>query len=157
MLEEALAQGVDATPIGFYENNSRSDSSIVAKLGIAKHWTLLHLLWKLQDLYDYFTMTFDLWPDFKGHVKRHLRSVPFQRLKLANIGIFAADMDMDRCCEVTYMVYTDIVTFPRSTEVIRGQWPFSGFCVSRGNLRRIFWIWLIRLSFICVKIGSLES
>ena len=30
-------------------------------------------------------------------------------------------MDMDRCCEVTPMVYTDIVTIPRSTEVIRGQ------------------------------------
>ena len=30
-------------------------------------------------------------------------------------------MDMDRLCEVTYMVYTDIVTFPRSSEVIRGQ------------------------------------
>ena len=32
-------------------------------------------------------------------------------------------MDMDRCCEVTSMVYTDIMTFPRSTEVIRGQYP----------------------------------
>ena len=30
-------------------------------------------------------------------------------------------MDMDRCWEVTSMVYTDIVTFPRSTKVIRGQ------------------------------------
>ena len=39
----------------------------------------------------------------------------FQRLKLANFGIFAGDMDMDRCCEVTSMLYTDIVTFPRST------------------------------------------
>ena len=68
-------------------------------------------------------MTFDLWPNLQGHVKRNLRSVPFQRLKLANFGIFAGDMDMDRCCEVTPMVYTDIVTIPRSTEVIRGQWP----------------------------------
>ena len=41
------------------------------------------------------TMTFDLWPDFQGHVKRNLRSVPFQRLKLANFGMFAGDMDMD--------------------------------------------------------------
>ena len=68
-------------------------------------------------------MTFDLWPNLQGHVKRNVRSVPFQRLKLANFGIFAGDMDMDRCCEVTPMVYTDIVTIPRSTEVIRGQWP----------------------------------
>ena len=69
------------------------------------------------------TMTFDLWPDFQGHVKRNLRSVPFQRLKLTNFGMFAGDMDMGRCWEVTSMVYTDIVPFPRSTEVIRGQWP----------------------------------
>ena len=67
-------------------------------------------------------MTFDLLPDFQGHVKRNLRSVPFQRLKLANFGIFAGDMDMNRCWEVTSMVYTDIMTFPRSTEVIRDKW-----------------------------------
>ena len=67
------------------------------------------------------TMTFDLWPYFQGHVKRNLVSVPFQHLKLANFGMFASDMDMDRYWEVTSMVYTDIVTFPRSTEVIRGQ------------------------------------
>ena len=30
-------------------------------------------------------------------------------------------MDMDRCWEVASMVYTDIVTFARSTEIIRGQ------------------------------------
>ena len=69
-----------------------------------------------------FWMTFDLWPDLQGHGQLNLRYVPFQRLKLANFGIFAGDMDMDRCCEVTPMVYTDIVTIPRSTEVIRGQW-----------------------------------
>ena len=51
----------------------------------------------------------------------YIRSVPFQRLKLENFGIFAGDMDMDRCCEVTPIVYTDIATIPRSTEVIRGQ------------------------------------
>ena len=66
-------------------------------------------------------MTFDLSPYLQGHVKRNVRSVPFQRLKLANFGIFAGDMDMDRCCEMTPIVYTDIVTIPRSTEVIRGQ------------------------------------
>ena len=66
-------------------------------------------------------MTFDLWPDFQRHVKRNLLSVTFQRLKLASFGIFAGNMDMDKCCEVISMVYTDIVTVPRSTEVIRGQ------------------------------------
>ena len=66
-------------------------------------------------------MTFDLRPDFQGHVERNLRSVPFQRLKLAHSGMLAGDMDMDRCWEVTSMVYTDIVTFPRLTEVTRGQ------------------------------------
>ena len=66
-------------------------------------------------------MTFDLWPDFQGHVKRNLRSVQFQRLKLANFCIFAGDMDMDRRFDVASMVYTDIVTLPKSTEVIRGQ------------------------------------
>ena len=55
-------------------------------------------------------MTFNLWPDFQGHVKRNLGSVPFQHLKLANFGMFAGDMDMDRCWEVTSMVYTDFVT-----------------------------------------------
>ena len=39
-------------------------------------------------------MTFDLWPAFQGHVKRNLRSVPFQRLKFANFGIYAGDMDI---------------------------------------------------------------
>ena len=68
-------------------------------------------------------MIFDLWPDFQGHVERNLRSVQFQRLNFANSGIFAGDVDTDRCCEVTSMVYTDIVTFPSSTEAIRGQWP----------------------------------
>ena len=50
-----------------------------------------------------------------------MRSVPFQSLKLANFGIFAGDMDMDGCCEVTSVVNTDFVTVPRSAEVIRGQ------------------------------------
>ena len=78
------------------------------------------------------TITFDLWPDFQGHVKRNLRSVPFQRLKLANFGVFAGDLDMYRCWEVTSMVYTDIVTFPRSNEVIRGQWPLmTSFVIFR--------------------------
>ena len=56
-------------------------------------------------------MTFDMWPDFQGYVERNFRSVPFQRLKLAIFGIFARDMDMDRCCQVTSIVYTDTVTF----------------------------------------------
>ena len=47
-----------------------------------------------ENLKSVLTMTFDLWPDFQGHVKRNLRSVPFQCLKLANFGIYAGDMDM---------------------------------------------------------------
>ena len=43
------------------------------------------------------TMAFDLLPDCQGHVKRNLRSVPFQCLKLANFGIYAGDVDMNRC------------------------------------------------------------
>ena len=42
-------------------------------------------------------------------------------MKLADFGMFAGDMDMDRYWEVTSMVYTDIVIFTRSTEVIRSQ------------------------------------
>ena len=105
-------------------------------------------------------MNFDLWPDFQGHVKRNLRLVPFQRLKLANFGNYAGDMDMGRCWEVTSMVYTDIVTFPRSTEVIRGQWPlmtschFSGF-VPPGVIWCADYEFSIRLPLICVKMGSL--
>ena len=107
-------------------------------------------------------MTYDLWPEFRGHVERNLRSVPFQRLTLANIGMFAGDMDMDRCWEVTSMVYTDIVTFPRSTEVIRGQWPlmtsyviFSGFCAP-GVIWCTDFEFGIGLLFICTEMVSLE-
>ena len=108
------------------------------------------------------TMTFDLWPDFRGHVKRNLRSVSFQCLKLANIGMFAGDMDMDRCWEVTSMVNTDIVTFPRSTEVIRGRRPLMTSYVSFRVFVPPEVIWCadfefdIRLPFICAEIVSLE-
>ena len=37
----------------------------------------------------------------------------FQRLKLANFGIFARYIDMDKYCEVTPMVSTYVVTFSR--------------------------------------------
>ena len=93
-------------------------------------------------------MTFDLWPDYQGHVKRNLRFVPFQRLKLANFGIFAGDMNMGRCCEVISMFYTGIVTFSRTTEVIQGHWLlitsyaiFRGFVPTMGNLMCWFLIW----------------
>ena len=107
-------------------------------------------------------MTFDLWPDFRGHVKRNLRSVPFQRLKHANIGMFASDMDINRCWEVTSMVYTDIVSFPRSAGAIRGQWPLMTSYVSFRVFMLSGVIWCaafefgIRLPFICADIVSLE-
>ena len=97
----------------------RTDEPIVTKLGIYLTFEQFYII--PGNFKPVPTMTFDLLPEFQGHVKRNLRSVPFQRLKLANFGIFADDMDMDRCCEVTSMVYTDIVTFPGSTEVIRGH------------------------------------
>ena len=109
------------------------------------------------------TMTFDLRPDFQGHVKRNLRSVQFLRLKLANFGIFAGDMDIDRCYEVISMIYTDIVTVPRSTEVTRGQWPLmTSYVIFRVVVpTEVIWGADIefdtRLSFICVEIGSLRS
>ena len=116
--------GGDATPLEFSENNSRTDGPI------ARHETWYTYYLTNQQFYIFPgniksvpTMTFDLWPDFQGLVKRNLRSVPLQRLEPANFGMFAGDMDMDRCREVTSMVYTGIVTFPRSAEVIRGQWP----------------------------------
>ena len=98
------------------------------------------------------TMTFDLWPDFQGHVKRNLSSVPFQRLILVNFGIVAGDMDMGRCCEVTFMAYTDTVTFPRSTEVNDLWWrsmPFFEFLCPRGNFGHWFWIWHPFIIHIC--------
>ena len=49
---------------------------------------------------------------------RHFNTAPFQHLKLANFGIFAGGMNMVRG---DIDVYTNIVTFPRSTEVIRGH------------------------------------
>ena len=111
---------VDATPSGFpritRERIGRSSRNLV--------YLSIELFYIFSENFKTVTtMTFDLWPDLQGHVKRNLRSVLFQRLKLANFGIFAGDMDRDRCCEVTPMGYTDIVTIPRSTEVIRGQWP----------------------------------
>ena len=108
-------------------------------------------------------MTFDLWPDFRGHVRRNLRSVPFQRLKLANFGMFAGDMDMERCWEVISVVRTDTVTFPRSSEVIRGQWPlmtsYAIFVVfvPPGVIFCADCEFGVRLSSKCVEIGSLGS
>ena len=106
----------------------------------------------------YLLWPFELWPDIQGHFKQNLRFLPFQRLKFAKFGIFAGDMDMDRCWEVTSMVYTDIVTFPRSTQVIKGQWPlitsyviFRVFLCPKGNLVRWFWIWHSFVIHMCRK------
>ena len=46
----------------------------------------------------------------------HTASTP----EICELWYFAGDMDMDRCCEVISMIYTDM-TVPRSTEVIRGR------------------------------------
>ena len=50
-------RGVDATPLGFSENNSRTDRPILTKLGIPNHWTILHLPLNFQVCTYY-----DLWP-----------------------------------------------------------------------------------------------
>ena len=76
--------------------------------------------------------------------------------------MFAGDMDMDRCWEVTSMVYTDIVTFPRSTEVIRSQlllmtsYVIFRVFVSPGVTWCADFEFGIGLPFICFEIGSLE-
>ena len=105
-------RGVDATPSGFpritRERIGRSSRNLVY-LTVEQFHTFP------ENFKSVPTMTFDLWPDFRGHVRRNLRSVPFQRLKLANFGMFAGDMDMDRCWEVISVVRTDAVTFPRSS------------------------------------------
>ena len=69
-------------------------------------------------------------------------------------------MDMGKCWEVTSMVYTDIVTFPRSTEVIRGiplmtSCHFFVFFVPPGITWCINFEFGICLPFICVEMGWL--
>ena len=59
------------------------------------------------------------------------------------------------------MVYTDIVTFPGSTEVIRGQCLLMTSCADFRVFVYLGVIWCadfefgIRLPFICVEMGSL--
>ena len=110
-------------------------------------------------------MTFDLWPDSHGHVKRtkfafHTVWMP----ELASFGTFAGDMDMVRCCEVTSMVYTNIVTFPRSTEVIRVHWPimtseviFGVFVLPIVIVCADFEFGIRFFYSLCVEIGSVWS
>ena len=117
-------RGIDATPSGFpritRERIGRSSRNLV-------YLTIEQFYIFPENFKAVRTMTSDLWSDFQGHVKRNLRYVPPEA---CNFGMFAADMDMNRCWEVTSMVYTNIVTFPRLTEVIRGH------SASRGNLVR---------------------
>ena len=107
------------------------------------------------------SMTFDLWPDFQGHLKRNLHSAPFQLLKLANFGIFAGNMYTDSCWLLSDIHglhwYWDL------SKVNRGHQRsmtfddvichFSGFCAPRVNWCTDF-EFDIRLSFMCVEIGS---
>ena len=99
------------------------------------------------------TMTLDLRLAFQGDVKRTLRSIPFQRPKLANLGIFVSDMDMNRCCEVIHGLHWHC----DRCEVNRGHQRsmtlmichFSGFCAPKGNLVRWFWIWHPFVTHMC--------
>ena len=72
-------------PIGFSESNSRTDRPIVAKLG--------YLNFEQCYIFPENFKTVPIWTLACG--KRNLRSVPFQRLRHANFGIFAGDMDID--------------------------------------------------------------
>ena len=146
----------------FTKNNSWMDHLIVTKLGIPILWTILHLPENFKSVPTYYDLWHAAWFPRSCQAKLKL----FQCLKLANFGIFAGDMDMDRCCEVKFMAYTDIVTFPRSTEVIRGQWPLmTSYVIFRVFVPpEVIWyadfefgIRLIRLSFKCVDIGSSGS
>ena len=47
-------------PLGFSENNSRTDRPIVAKLGIPIHWTILHLFLKISRPYLLWLLNCDL-------------------------------------------------------------------------------------------------
>ena len=108
------------------------------------------------------SMTFDLWPDIQGHVKLNLRSVPFQRRKLANFGILLVLWTWKDVVR-WHSWFTLTLTFPRSTEVIRGQWLLMTSYVIFRVFVPLWVIWCavfefgIRLSFICVDIGSLAS
>ena len=95
----------------------------------------------------------------QSHVNRNMRSVPFQRLKLASFGIYAGDMDMDRCWEVTSMVYTNIKTFPRSSGVNDLWWRHAIFrdFMPPGVIWCADFGFGIRLPFICVEMGSFGS
>ena len=121
MLTLAGTGGKLIQPLGFSENNWRTDRPIVAKLRIGSYpLNYFTSFLKMSRPYLPGLLTCDLISKVMSN-EMYIRSVPFQRLKLENFGIFAGDMDMDRCCEVTPIVYTDIATIPRSTEVIRGQ------------------------------------
>ena len=48
-------------------------------------------------------------------------------------------MDMDRCCEVTSMVYTDIMTFPRSTAADCMYFEVGGKIVVKTMVSEPFW------------------
>ena len=67
-------------------------------------------------------------------------------------------MDVDRWREVISIVNTDIVTFPRSTEVIRPLMTsyviFRGF-VPPGVIRCAYFEFGIVLKFTCVEMESL--
>ena len=128
-------------PLRLSEYNSRTCRLIVTKLVMRNLWTIWHLPWNFQDrtLYDLRPVT---WFSRSCHAKFAFRTASTP--ETCEFSIFAGDMDMDRCRKVTFMAYTDIVTFPRSTEVIRGQWPLMTshviFLASLESLE-FAWIW----------------
>ena len=130
-------------PFRFSENNSRTDRGIVTKLSnISNLWTILHPnnLIVLQKLYTLIIsrpyLLIPLTCDLISKVISSEICVPYRfdarnwrnsayllvilRVKWKGRICEQYNMDIDRCCEVTSMVYTESVTFPMLTEVIWG-------------------------------------
>ena len=120
-------RGVDATPSGFpkitRERIGRSSRNLV-------YLTVEQCHNFPENFKSVPTMTFDLWPDFRGHIRRNLRSVPFQRLKLANFGMFAGDITwigVGRWYPWFALTLWSFRGHPRSSEVSDLWWPHIPF------------------------------
>ena len=117
MLTLAGTGGGWCNPLGFSENNSRTDRPIGAKLSTYRCLSIELFYIFSENIKTVPAMTFDLWPNLQGHVKRNVHSVPFQRLKLANFGIFAGDMDKGSVLgPLLFLVYIDSVASQLQSE-----------------------------------------
>ena len=67
-------------PLGFSKNTYRTSQQIAMKLVIPTYLTFENVYIFSKNVKAVPTMTFDLWPDIQGRVKRNLLSVTFWRL-----------------------------------------------------------------------------